>query len=527
MTNTVDGAYKIGIDVGGTTIDFVVVERGGRLCYAHKVLINDTLEHCFSRGLNDLMTQFSLHPQHCFRIHLGTTLAVNSLLTERDLYRVGILRLAGQKPSLPPVLSFSPSQKRVMFAGYETVNGGRNYNHTEITPIHRSEIIQATKKLLHQGAESLGLVGVFSPLYPDEEETAQKIILEAVDATLPITVSHQFGGIDFIERENNVILNAALKKVIRQHFERLSDTLINLGFHCPLFVTQNNGTLITIQDAIHFPLKTISSGPTNSLVGACQLSGCRNAIVIDIGGTSTDIGVVENGFPRYAIEGGTVARIPLNFMLPDIHVLPYGGGSVIRSEQGIEQIMHESIGARIFKESISVGGHTLTLFDIGNRLKDFASYPTLSIIQEKHAKRLMQQVIDEIHQVVCCLQASSSTTLTCILVGGGSAMIPHALLREHYQRPNHYAVANAYGAALAEISATLDQVFYLDRNREQTLKTCEEEAKRRTVSAGADPQTVRIIDKQLLPFYYMPNQMTRVLMTAAGKIKEDAHHECY
>lgn len=102
----------------------------------------------------------------------------------------------------------------------------------------------------------------------------------------------------FIERENSTILNAALKKVMTEVFSGLTATASEFGLACPFWITQNNGSILTSTQAIKYPVLTIAADPTNSFIGGRKLTQLKDAIVIDIGGTSTDIGIIRKGFPR-------------------------------------------------------------------------------------------------------------------------------------------------------------------------------------------------------------------------------------
>ncbi|MCX7121972.1 MAG: hydantoinase/oxoprolinase family protein [Gammaproteobacteria bacterium] len=510
---------RIGIDVGGTTVDFALVDSNDYLIDSRKILITKELNQCVTDGLNYFIEKHMINREYCKSIHIGTTLAVNSLLELKSLYRVGVLRLAGHQPDLAPASDFPDLHKNIILAGYKTVSGGREFDNKEITPLQESEIIMAVNQLIEAGAESLAVIGTFSPLYPSEEKRVREIITQKIPlaCAMPITLSHQLGGLDFIERENSVIINAALKKVIKKNFITLQKTLNDMGFHCPVLITQNNGTLFSLDEAIEFPVKTISSGPTNSLVGACKLTHLRNAIVVDIGGTSTDIGIVENGFPRYSSLGSVISGIPFNFLVPDIHALALGGGSIIHENSGEYTIESESIGAKIFSQSKTFLGKYLTLFDVGNVLLNL-QHPN-GVIPDLNftaAETIMKEYLHKISAVINTM--TDHEKLPIVLVGGGSQNIPENLLGENFVRPKHYQVANAYGAALAEISATIDTIVNLDENSESTILGLEKEALREAITKGASSLDVRIIEKSLLPFYYMPKKMTRVIVTASGPL---------
>ena len=120
-------------------------------------------------------------------------------------------------------------------------------------------------------------------------------IIREESPSADITLSHEITGLGLIERENVAILNASLRPLALRTVKALEQALPG---GVPLFLTQNNGTLLSLEQCARLPVFTFASGSTNSMLGAAHLNGRQNAIVIDIGGTSTEIGVIVNGRPR-------------------------------------------------------------------------------------------------------------------------------------------------------------------------------------------------------------------------------------
>jgi N-methylhydantoinase A/oxoprolinase/acetone carboxylase beta subunit len=142
--------------------------------------------------------------------------------------------------------------------------------------------------------------GVFSPCRVDQEIRVGEIIREE-SITAFITLSHEIAGLGFSERENASVLNACLRPLATRTIGALQD---HLPSGVPFFLTKNTGTLLSSEDSTRWPVFTFASGPTNSMIGAAYLSGINNAVVIDVGGTSMDIGVIVDGRPRqtYAVN---------------------------------------------------------------------------------------------------------------------------------------------------------------------------------------------------------------------------------
>ena len=137
------------------------------------------------------------------------------------------------------------------------------------------------------------------------------------------------GGLGLIERENAAILNASLLNFAQRVVTALVRSSQHLGLVCPVYVSQNDGTLIDLDKVSAFPALTFASGPTNSIRGAWALTDLSDAIVIDVGGTTSDLGVLKNGFPRQSNLVIDVGGVRTNFRMPDVLAMCLGGGSLI------------------------------------------------------------------------------------------------------------------------------------------------------------------------------------------------------
>ena len=112
-----------------------------------------------------------------------------------------------------------------------------------------------------------------------------------------ITLSHDLGRIGLLERENVTLLNACLQDLARTTVAAFVDALRDSAIIAPLYLTQNDGTIMRAETAARFPVWCFASGPTNSMRGAAFLSGLDDGVVVDVGGTTTDIGYLKGGFP--------------------------------------------------------------------------------------------------------------------------------------------------------------------------------------------------------------------------------------
>lgn len=194
-----------------------------------------------------------------------------------------------------------------------------------ITDILESEILAQCAIIASKNITSIVLIGVFSPIdttYLQEERAAA--LIRTVLPTADIVLSKHVANLGFLERENAAILNASILPFARKTIRSFEEPIKRLGLKCPLFITQNDGTVLLAKTAAKLPIRTFSSGPTNSMRGAAFLVGGEseakeNLMVVDIGGTTTDVGLLQaNGFPRQAAAFSEVCGVRMNFSCPDV-----------------------------------------------------------------------------------------------------------------------------------------------------------------------------------------------------------------
>lgn len=508
----------IGMDIGGTNTDAVLVDAQKKIVAAVKTMTTEDISLGFLTALQDLLVKTKVKPEQIEGVFLGTTHATNAILQKKDLFRVGVIRLAGQRPGiLPAAFAWPRELKEAVVGGVETISGGLECHGGPLTNFCEKEAREAIFSLLDKGVESIAVIGVFSPLNACQEQWVAELIKECAGFDFPISLSGEIGGIGFIERENSTILNAALKQVMQKGFYSLEAACKALKLTCPLMITQNDGSLIEIQRAIDYPVLTISAGPTNSFIGGVRLANLENAIVVDIGGTSTDVGLVRKGFPIRSLNKSNIGGVSLNFSMPDVLSIALGGGSIISFDSRAPLIGPASVAKQLSSKALCFEGTQLTLTDaallMGNIEIQGANINKVSI-DFRMAKTIFDKVKNQLDGLITNIQGEHKN-MPVVFVGGGSALLPSSYFLERYQVPSFFNVANAYGAALSEISGTVDTVVSL-QNRESVLSQLYEKAQQKAIDQGAKPETLRLIDQQIIPYSYVPNQMARVIIRYSG-----------
>ncbi len=205
--------------------------------------------------------------------------------------------------------------------------------------------------------DAIAVTGVFSPAFSDQERTVAELVTSVLGADCPVSMSHEIGSLGLVERENATVLNAALYGVAGEVTKALGEVLSDRKLDVSSFFAQNDGTLMALEYATRYPVLTIGSGPADSIRGAAFLSGVEDAIVADVGGTSTDLGVLVRG-SRAVVRGRGHRRGP--------HQLPYAGHLQHRDRRRdgrrrnaeSAQVGPESVALRIATEGLAFGGST-------------------------------------------------------------------------------------------------------------------------------------------------------------------------
>ncbi len=509
---------KIGVDVGGTNTDAVAVTAGGEVVLWHKTVTTPDVFGGIKEAIDAVLK--GVGASEVKQIMLGTTHPVNAVIRRKDLASVGILRIAAPATMSVPPLSSWPEDLAAIVGGHSAiVVGGHEYDGSEINPLDEEAVRRFAEECAGK-VDAVAAVGVTSPANPDHEVRAGAILAEVLGPDFPVTLGHEVGGLGLIERENSAILNAALTFVGREIVEGLRRAIADHALDADLYVTQNDGTLLSAAEAMRRPILTIGSGPTNSMRGAAYLSGLADAIVVDVGGTSTDVGLLVNGFPRESALAVEVGGIRTNYRMPDLISVGLGGGTIVRTEPALD-IGPDSVGYRLTEEALVFGGRTPTLSDVSVRAgrAKFGAPELASSLDDATVADAIAWV-DNRFAVLADRIKAARFDVPLVAVGGGSHLIPDRLPGvTEVLRHEHAAVANAIGAAIAEASGLVDRMFrFSDSSREECIEEAKAMATDEAIRAGADPQHVRITTVNEIPMAYMPGDCARVQVKAVGPL---------
>ena len=296
--------------------------------------------------------------------------------------------------------------------------------------------------------------------------------------------------------------------------EGLADAAVYLG--------QNDGTLMSVDYAKRYPIFTIACGPTNSIRGASFLTQEKDAVVVDIGGTTTDVGVLAHGFPRESGVAVTIGGVRTNFRMPDVVSIGLGGGSIVRvADDGTVCVGPDSVGYEIARKALVFGGDTMTATDIavGQGMSEVGDAALVADIPQEVAERAMDAIRALVEDAIDVMKVSSDD-IDVVLVGGGAIVLPHELAgTAEVDAPEHAGCANAIGSAISKVSGVYEALIDYDVTpREEALENARVAACEAAVEAGAIRDTVEVIDAEDVPLAYYPGHTNRVKVKAAGDL---------
>ncbi len=513
------GNIRIGIDVGGTNTDAVLMD-GLTVIAKIKTPTTEDVTGGITTALRHILESSGTATDDVAGMMIGTTHFTNAVVERRRLQPTACVRLGlPATAALPPMVDW-PDELRDALGGHTYLcHGGHEFDGREISPLDPEEIRRAAEDIAAKGITAVAVSAVFSPVNPAMEERAAEIIA----ATIPgvsVTRSSEIGRISLLERENAAILNACLRNLARITIDGFRRAIEDLGIAAPLYLTQNDGTLMSADFAEEYPVLTFASGPTNSMRGAAFLSGLKDAMVVDVGGTTADVGALTHGFPREASVAVDVGGVRTNFRMPDVTSIGLGGGSLVKEDP--LTVGPQSVGYRLTEKALVFGGDTLTTTDIAvaagvAEIGDRALVANLDGALVRAALARIQAMAEE----VVDRMKTSAEPVPVIVVGGGSILIASPIQgTSQMVKPDHFEAANAVGAAIAQISGEVDRVYALVcLTREQALEEAKGEASERAVAAGADPGTIQIVDVEDVPLAYLPGNATRIRVKAVGDLR--------
>ncbi len=322
------GRYCIGVDTGGTFTDAVVLDRAGQggagtvLGHAKARTTHDRLDRGVECAIRAAMAAAEIPPERIELVSLSTTLATNALAEghtgDTALVMLGFDRHAVRRSGI----SEFGDVPRVL-----QVRGGHDAGGEERNPLDLAALSDGIREL-QPSVDAFAVAGMFAVRNPSHEREARALIRRLTG--LPVTCSHELTAeLDGPRRALTTYLNAGLIPRIDALMRACEEVLAGAGIDAPVMAVRGDGTLMNLPTAREFPVHTVLSGPAASATGAHFLSGCADAVVSDIGGTTTDVAVLEGGAVRIDPQGSLVRGRRTFVRAVDMRTFALGGDSEV------------------------------------------------------------------------------------------------------------------------------------------------------------------------------------------------------
>jgi N-methylhydantoinase A len=372
------GGYRIGIDVGGTFTDLVLVLPDQSIHLDKTATILADQSEGVMNGLERLARSQSLELTellaHTERIVHGTTTADNTMIQMNGAV-TGLITSEGHRdeielrrgykediwdPSYPPPTPICPRRRRV------GVPERLDFEGNVVTPLDEPAVRAAMRRLKLQATESLAVVFLFSFVNPAHERRVREIAAEelpGVDVSLSYDV---MPSAPEFERTSTTLVNAYVSPKIRRYLTRLETKLRDAGYARDLLIMQSNGGLMTIPYVANRAVTVMGSGPAGGVVGACRVSsaaGIDDFISVDMGGTSYDVCLVRGGKPEINSSWNWQHRYLIGLPMVNVQSVGAGGGSIASVVEGSLHVGPQSAGAQPGPICYGRGGTRPTVTD--------------------------------------------------------------------------------------------------------------------------------------------------------------------
>jgi len=338
-------AWRIGIDSGGTFTDVCLFEDATGMVAVWKVPSTpDDPSRAIARGTQEGVERVDARPGDIAYFGHGTTVGTNALIQHRGV-KTGLITTEGfrdlieigrqKRPDLydlqadkaPPLVT-----RDLRFGVAERVR----HDGTVETPLDEDSVRQAARALKAEGVKAVAIGFLYGFVRPEHEEAAKRIVTEEFPEAF-ICASHEVAP-EFreYERISTTVVNAYLGPVMQGYIRRLADRLKELGLKAVPHLTQSNGGVIGFDMAARLPVRTVLSGPSTGVVAAQAIGamiGIPSLITFDMGGTSSDVALLDDGEAKLASEAN-VHGYPIKAPMLDIHTVGAGGGSLAAIDSG-------------------------------------------------------------------------------------------------------------------------------------------------------------------------------------------------
>jgi N-methylhydantoinase A/oxoprolinase/acetone carboxylase beta subunit len=317
----------LGIDAGGTYTDAVIYDFHGQRVLAKNKALTTKWDFCI--GIRAALAGLGRQHLHAVQlVSVSTTLATNALV-ENDGQKVGLL--------LMPPPGFDTARDR-LHAPQAVLSARLDITGRELEAPDEAEVRRTVRRMrTHDGVEAFAVSGYAGAINPEHELTIQRLVRSETGCF--VSCGHELSQmLNFKMRALTAVHNARIVPRLTRLLEDVAAVLLQIGVNAPVMVVRGDGALMSRRMAMQRPVETILSGPAASVAGARHLTGLKDAVVIDMGGTTTDIAALAGGEVRLCAAGSRVGPVRTHVQALDIQTTGLGGDSLILFKSGEWQI---------------------------------------------------------------------------------------------------------------------------------------------------------------------------------------------
>jgi N-methylhydantoinase A len=467
----------IGLDVGGTHTDVVLLGRAGLI---RKIKVPTNPSNLFATVLTGLekITE-GIDPAHISRAVLSTTLATNRIVQ-------------GQIPEVGMIVSAGPGMDPELFRTgrhYHSVAGAIDHRGREVSPIDESQVLKVADSLEKSGIGYLGVVSKFSVRNPAHEIAIRDLLNDRFER---VFLGHRIAGaLNFPRRIATTYLNASVYPVHKDFFEAVVKSLVEKGLSMPIRILKPDGGNMRFDASIDHPAQTILSGPAASVMGSVAFAPKDEAcLVLDVGGTTTDMAVLVDGVPLLDPMGIRIGDHKTLIRSLETVSIGIGGDSAVRVVDGKINIGPDRLGmAMAYGGPVPTPTDAIFLLGIGEGGNPGKAREAIQSVADAlgtdlqdAAKRIFEQacrtILDEAASMIARINAKPVYTVhelweghrlqprQIIVLGGPAPWFAKGLERLSDYRVTvvpRWKVANAIGAGLAR--TTCEVTLFADTER--------------------------------------------------------------
>lgn len=422
-------------------------------------------------SLEALLSKSAATPTDITALAIGTTHFLNAII-EKDSSRVeqvAVLRLASHHFSdgTPPFADWPRSLEKIVHGHSAIIPGGCNIDGTLIGHVDEATVREQASIIKSKGIKNVAVVGIGCATDEKyhQEDTVHDWLRDALGDDVNIILSRNIAGPGLLARENASILNAAIMNFAKRTIRAFIGAIRRIKLNCPLYLTSNVGHLLPFSEAMRTPIRVFSSGATNSIRGAAFLAKSSlsqgGSIVVDIGGTTTDVGyLLKNGYPRLAKTYTDLAGVKVNLEMPSVESIGLGGGSILHIAENTNHVTvgPDSVGHHLTEKALCFGGAVATATDVAVAVSGAAVGTAKVSLPEETAARANVRITKMLEDCIDRVKLSPDPC-PVILVGGGAILCPSSLAGvSEVVVPAHAGVANAIGAAIAKVYGSAELI---------------------------------------------------------------------